>query len=805
MASNNKSRQREVYDIKKLTSFIDRNTIDMDPVEYNADKMAVYAINVNIKRYISEIKDGLKPVQRRLLLAMYENKLYNGKRSKSSQIMGDVVKKYHPHSPDSVYGVMVNLGQTWRNNISLVETKTNFGSAYDPDGYAADRYTDAGLNEFAYDCFFKDWKFTSAKDDMTVDWVDNYDGSYLEPMYLPAKFPIFLLNWHKSMGLGRYTSTIGFNLVEAFEAVIHLIEDPQADIMLYPEDPNGCTLINKKDLKGILDKTDIKVRMRAKYEVSHYNGKDVIEIIAVPYEVQPVTIKEAIQKLAEKGELPEISDIDGCSENFGKTFRISIEVKKGYDPHAIMAKLYKKTQLEQTFVMKYAFVNGLESVDYTLRIAILEWLRFRRQTIKRMYKIRRVNNLKRMHFLEPLIKVLESGEIDKFVYIIRHNSSDNAVKKIMKEFDLTDYQAEKIVDVKLSQLSLDRLKEYKQELADLIEEDKYLAEMVQSKKKINKLIIKQLREGIEKYGTPRKTKITQLIDNVQIPDTFHYLIFTNKYIKKLPYDDRGYKIGRLDNGEKVLKVMAVSNRDTIGIFTQDGKCLPICVNDIGNSSTQAIGISYTTIGAKDNSFVNAIVMNESMLDKYIVSVSESGLISKTSYDEMKDKKKVFAFMKLGKNDRLRDITIADEKDQLLVFTQYGNCGMFPFNDFETTSLNTKGVQSVKLLDNEKVIGVRSLPRNTTHILTLTDRGYMKKLDLNLLPSTKRNGKCIEINSSNGTMIDIMPMNNNTNNVFICATPGAFEVDPSNINTKTRISKSIRVVELNSSDYAFSLM
>ena len=607
------------------------------------------------------------------------------------------------------------------------------------------------------------------------------------------------------MGLGRYTSTIGFNLTEAFEAVIQLIEDPKADVMLYPEDPNGCTLINKKDLKGILDKTDIKVRMRARYDVSHYNGKDVIEIVAVPYEVQPVTIKEAIQKLAEKGELPEISDIDGCSENFGKTFRISIEVKKGYDPHAIMAKLYKKTQLEQTFVMKYAFVNGLESVDYTLRIAILEWLRFRRQTIKRMYKIRRVNNLKRMHFLEPLIKVLESGEIDKFVYIIRHNSSVDAVKKIMKEFDLTDYQAEKIVDVKLSQLSLDRLKEYKQELADLIEEDKYLAEMVQSKKKINKLIIKQLREGIEKYGTPRKTKITQLIDNVQIPDTFHYLIFTNKYVKKLPYDDRGYKIGRLDNGEKVLKVMAVSNRDTIGIFTQDGKCLPICVNDIGNSSTQAIGISYTTIGAKDNSFVNAIIMNEDMLDKYIVSVSENGLISKTSYDEIKEKKKVFAFMKLSKNDRLRDITIADEKDELIVFTNSGNCGMFPFNDFETTSLNTKGVQAVKISDNEKVIGVRSLPRNTTHIVTLTDRGYMKKIDLKLLPATKRNGKCIEINSGNGTMIDIMPISNNTNNIFVCATPGAFEVDPNNINTKTRISKSIRVIELNSSDYAFSLM
>lgn len=668
--------------------------------------------------------------------------------------------------------------------------------------------TDGGLSEFAYDCFFKDWKFTNPKDDMTVDWIDNYDGSYLEPMYLPAKYPVFLLNWHRAMGLGRFTSTIGFNLIEAFEAMIQLIDDPNADIILYPEDPNGCTLINKKDLKHIMDKQDIKIRMRANYNISHYNGKDIIEIVSVPYEVQPATVKEAIQKLAEKGELPEISDIDGCSENFGKTFRISIEVKKGYDPHAIMSKLYKKTQLEQTYVMKYAFVNGLESVDYTLRIAMLEWLRARRQTIKRMYKIRRVNNLKRMHFLEPLIKVLESGEIDKFVYIIRNNTAESAIKKIMKEFDLTDYQAEKIVDVKLSHLSVDKLKDYKSELRELQEEDVYLAEMVQSKKKINKLIIKQLREGIEKYGTPRKTKITQLIDSIQIPDTFHYLIFTNKYVKKLPYEDRGYKIGRLDNGEKVLKVMAVNNRDTIAIFTQDGKCLPICVNDIGNSSTQAIGISYTTLGAKDNSFVNAFVMDEANLeDKYIVSVTENGLISKTSYDEIKDKKKVFAFMKLGKTDKLRDVTISsgNDKDQLLVFTNNGNCGVFPFNDFETTSINTKGVISVKLQDGENVIGVRSIPKKTSHILTLTDRAYMKKIPLDTFPSTKRNGKCIEINSSNGNLVDIKPIFSTSEQVFICATPGAFEVDPININTKTRISKNIRVVELKANDYAFSLM
>ena len=197
MSQNN--RVRETSNIDDLTSYIDKNSTEMEPVDYNAEKMAIFAANINLKRHICEIKDGLKPASRRILMIMFEQKLYNGKRTKSSQVIGELLKKYHPHGDIAAYQAMVVLGQPWRNNITLVNTKTNYGSSYDPDGFAAPRYTDAGLSDFAYDCFFKDWKFTNPKDDMTVDWVDNFDGSYLEPMYLPAKYPLFLLNWHKRL------------------------------------------------------------------------------------------------------------------------------------------------------------------------------------------------------------------------------------------------------------------------------------------------------------------------------------------------------------------------------------------------------------------------------------------------------------------------------------------------------------------------------------------------------------------------------------------------------------------------------
>lgn len=799
-----KSREREVYDINKLISHIEKNSEEREPAIYNGEKMAIYGANINLKRFIADIKDGLIPVQRRLLMTMYNAKLYNNRVTKSAQVVGDVLKYFHPHGDSSAYGSLVYMGQSWRNNIAFVNTTANFGSAYKPDGYAHYRYTTAGLSEFAYDCYFKDWELSgNHKDDMTVDWIPTYDESNVEPMYLPAKYPVFLLMWGRQMGYGKYTSRIGFNLTEAFNAVIELIDNPDADIQLYPDDPMGCTLINKKDLRHIMDKPDLKARMRSTYEVSHYNGHDIIEITNTPFEVSPETVQAAIQKLAEKGELPEISDIDGCSTDFGEGFRISIEVKKGYDPDAVMTKLYKKTQLEETYTMKYAFVNGLESVEYTLRIAILDWLRYRRQTIKRMNKIKRVNILRRIHFLIPLIKVIESGEIDEFIRIVRKCKVDEIVPKLMKKFDLTDYQAEKISGVRISDLSLDKLKEYKTELAEISRKEEELAELTKSKKKINKIIIKELQEGIEKYGKPRKSKITQLIDSIQIPDTDHFLIFTNRYVKKLPYDERGYRIGRVDSNEKVLNVLTVNNRDRIAIFTRDGKCLPIDVNDIGNSGLQSVGISYTQLGAKDNSYAGVLKMDDLLLGSNIVSVTEKGLISKTPYDEIVDKKKVFAFMKLSKDDYMSGVYTCNKKDDLLVYTKLGNCGLFSTSDFETTSINTKGVQSVKLNDNDKVFGVISYNK-AVELITLTDRGYVKRISITNLPTTKRAGKTIELNSTNGNLISVKAITKKTEGVYISTTAGVFVIDPLNIKAKSRLGKNERVVELKSSDYAFDL-
>ena len=714
--------------------------------------------------------------------------------------------KILPHGEQAVYKALVYLAQDWRNNVILVNGVGNFGSAFNPDAYAHQRYTNCGLSEFAYDCFFSEWKYTNPADDMTVDWIPTYDDSKLEPMYLPAKYPLFLLQWNKSMGVGRYTSTPGFNLTEAFEAVIKLIENPDAKFDIYPDDPKGCILINRSDIHGILDKESVKLKFRATYKVEHFKGKDIIEITSVPFEVVPETVINAVRRLADKGELPEISDIGGGSEDnngVGDGFSISIEMKKGYDPESVMQKLYKRTQLEETFITKYAFVDGLQSVDYTLRIAILEWVRYRRETLKRLYKIKRLNILKRIHFLIPLIKVLESGEIDEFVNIVRKNKKKDIISKLMKKFNLTDYQAEKISDVKLNALSLDSLESYKVELAKLNIEDKELEKITRDKKEINRIIIDQLKEGIKKYGHQRNSKVTQLIDDVKIPDTFHYLIFTDKYVKKLPYNEDGYRIGRIDSGEKIHKVICVNNRDKIIIFTRDGKAVPVEVNDIGNSSLQSVGLSLSQIGVKDN-FINAIKLDDSLHDKFIITVTEKGLISKTSTIDLFEKKKSMPFMKLSKDDYLTGVNICSEDTDFLVYTKNGYSVKFNFKDFETTARNTKGCQALKLYESDEVKDVCVISKEHTHLIVMTDRGYMKRFALKYIPKTKRAGETIEINSS-GNISKVISIGSDNQISYVYTTIGAFELDPMKISSTTRLGKNQRIIELKSNDYAFDLI
>ena len=801
--SKDKKKNKDEFDINKLKLSIESNCVEEEPIIYNAAKMAVFGANVNLMRHLCDIKDGLKPIHRRLLMVMFENKLFPHikEEAKCASIIGDVLKKYHPHGDAAAYTALVYLGQPWRNNIQLVQTDTNFGSAFEPNGYAHYRYTSAKISEFAYDCFFSQWDLGSYKDDKTVDWMQNFDNSRLEPMYLPAKYPLFLLNFHTAMGLGRYTSTLGFNPTDAFDAVIKLIEDKDAKFDMYPDDPQGCKIINRKDILNILDRTEVKVKFRADYRVVEYRGKEVIEIENVPFEVSPTTVRDAIIKLQEKGFLPEISDLSGCSIENGNKFRLSIEVKKGYSPTDVMDKLYKKTQLEETYTTYYSFVDSLQSVDYTLRTAILEWIRYRRETIKRLYKIKRINALKRMHFLIPLIKVIKSGEIEEFINIVRHNKKDAAILKISKKFDLTDYQSEKIVGVRIGDLSEDSLEEYEKELAKLtIDEAKY-GEIVKSKKKINKIIIKEMEEGIEKYGTSRKSKVTQLCDRSKIEDSVHYLIFTNKYVKKLPYDNKSYKIGRIDNGEKVLKIMVVNNTSKIAIFTTDGRCIPIDVHQINNSAVQSVGVALSQYGAKAN-FVTAYELNDNYSDKCIITVTKQGFISKTSYDELSDKSKPFALMKVSKDDEMRDSIIASDKDELLVYTSTGLATKFPSSDFETTARNAKGVIAIKTEDS--IRGVIVIKPEDQLLVTLTDRGYMKKFPIKSMPETKRNNKPIEINNGNGYLVKCKAITERTTGLFIYTTDGVCVIDPINIKSKTRIGKNSRVVEMKSSAYAFDL-
>jgi DNA gyrase subunit A len=782
-----------------------RHVEDVSIGDFSVESRAIYGSNVNLKRHILDISDSLKPIHRRLLMTLYDLKALPNKEmdkmSKCAAINGKLLEMYHPHGDDAAHEALVNMGQRFRNNVVYVSYDGNFGSAKDPKGYASKRYPDACMSPFAYDCFFSDWNPKNVFDDMTVDYVSTFTGKYLEPVSLPSKYPVFLINWHSSMGFGRSTCSVGFTPNHAFDAVIKLVDDPSAKFEMYPDDPQGCTLVNKAEAKGFLDRENVKFKFRAPYEVVMKKNKPYIEITATPFQVSPTTINSAIAKLHKDGHLPEIAAVSLSSEELGESFVLELELKKGYDPQAIMTKLYRKTQLAQTFSTRYAFVWDGENVDYTPRIAILEWIKIRRNQLRRMHKIQLINMSKRKHVLTAIIDMIKKNQVDEVVAIIRKSKAVDAPAKLKKRFGWTDFQSAKIAAMRLTALSEDNYQSCKDEFAELEEESMRISKIVKSNKALDDLIKDQQREGILKYGYARKSELTNLIDGIDVADTDHLLVFTNKYVKKLPLNLGGYKIGRLDDGDKVKKIMIVNNRDRLAVTDNGGKILLVDVNDIGNSTPQSVGISLHNLGL-DGIFSDSFIMSDTFVGT-VSSISKDGMITNTMYDDilqLKNKKGSYSLMKLNKDDEtVKTVLSSADTDEVLVYSKNGKGLLFNITDIGNTSRNTKGVIAMKIDDGDNLTGAAVITKTDKKMVIATDRGYMKQINIKKMPVMARNSAGIELNSGNGTITSIVPFAS-AEVLYGYTNNGVFEFDPEDIKAVDRVGRNERILELDSMTY-----
>ena len=547
-----------------------------------------YAMSVIISRAIPEI-DGFKPSHRKLLYTMYKMGLLNGNRTKSANVVGQTMK-LNPHGDGAIYETMVRL--TEGNGallVPLVDSKGNFGRQYSRDmAYAASRYTEVRLSKVCSE-IFRDM------DKDTIDFVDNYDGTLKEPVLLPTTFPNILANPNQGIAVGMASNICSFNLRELCEATIAVMKNPEADlldIMPAPDFPGGGELIyNQEEMREIYKTGRGSIKVRARYNYDKKNN--CIEINEIPYTASVEVIIEKIVDLVKAGKIKEVSDVR--DETDLKGLKLTIDLKRGTDPEKLMAKLFKMTQLEDSFGCNFNILVEGSPLVLGVNDILCEWLRFRRSCVTRalMYDIDKKSD--KLHLLEGLEKILL--DIDKAIKIVRETEEDAmVVPNLMSGFGITEQQAEFVAEIKLRNLNKEYILKRTAEIESLKEELDELNSTVNSKAKINKIIERQLKEASKKYGEDRKTALISddsaiEIDVEEIVPDYAVKLFRTKggYIKKISLVSlRTSGEQKVKEDDEIIEEIETNNREEL-LFFAGGNVYKIKINDIPDSKASLLG------------------------------------------------------------------------------------------------------------------------------------------------------------------------------------------------------------------------
>ncbi len=704
-----------------------------------------YAMSVIVARALPDVRDGLKPVHRRVLYAMWNIGLRpSGKFRKSATVVGEVMGKYHPHGDSAIYESMVRMAQDFSMRYELVNGQGNFGSM-DGDGAAAMRYTEAKLRPLAEDLLLDIEK-------NTVDFAPNYDGSQVEPTVLPAKAPNLLLNGSVGIAVGMATSIPPHNLTEVVDAIMYLTEHPDCDVddlmefVKGPDFPTGGVIYNWNDIKATYStgKGGIVIRGEAEIEETK-EGQFRIIVTSIPYQVNKSTLVEAIANLVREKKVEGIKDLRDESDRDG--VRIVVELKKDAYPKKVLNNLYKFTQLQETFHANLlALVDGLQPRVLTLKNFLEEYLKHRRVVIRRRTEFDLEKARDRAHILEGLVMALD--KIDAVIKTIRASKDKEIAKaNLISHFKLSDRQATAILEMRLQSLAnLERLKiegELKEKLA-LIKE---LMDILKSEKRITGIIVDELKYLKDKYGDERKTRVVkggvgEMTAEDLIPNEPAVITITHDgYIKRLPPDtfktqSRGGKgvIGLTTKEEdEVEHFMGTNTHDDLMFFTTRGRVFQLKAYDVPPASRTAKGtniVNFLQLGPEE--MVSSILQSADFsLYKYMVMVTEHGLIKRVGIDKFSNiRRSGLIALKLKDGDKLQWVKLSTGKDDIILVSAKGQAIRFKEKDIREMGRNAAGVRGMRLKGNDLIVGMDLLPEGQIQVgeqlLVVMSKGYGKR-------------------------------------------------------------------------------
>lgn len=783
-----------------------------------------YSMSVIVGRALPDVRDGLKPVHRRILYAMFrEGLLHNKKYSKSAGVVGEVLKKYHPHGDSAVYDTMVRMAQDFNMRYPLVDGQGNFGSI-DGDAAAAYRYTEARLTKLAEEML-------ADIDKDTVDFVPNFDATTEEPTVLPTKVPNLLINGSAGIAVGMATNMAPHNLNEIVDGIVYLIEKPEAEIpelmkfVKGPDFPTAGIICGREGIKDAYMTGRGKIILRARAGIEKQkNGKDFIIITEIPYQVNKANLVSAIADLVQNKSVDGITDIRDESDKDG--IRVVIELRRDVEAQIVLNYLFKHTQLETTFgIINLALVNNSPRV-LNLKQLMSNYIEHRRIVIRRRTQFDLDKALRRAHILEGLRIALDN--IDEIVQTIRKAASAAEAKvSLIKKFGLTEIQAQAILEMQLQRLTgLERDKieeEYKQLLKSIDEYRSILGDA----KRIDGIIKKELTELKETFGDERRTEIAGKAEEIAMEDLIveedMAITITNTgYIKRTPVQayrkqKRGGKgvTGMTTKEEDfVERLFVASSKDYLLIFSNKGMVRWLKVYEIPVASRQAKGKAIINLLSFDNSeAISAIVAVKEFNDEQsLLMATAQGTVKKTKLSAYSNPRKGGIIgITLDKGDDLIGVALTDSKQHVLLATRQGKSLRFPDEQIRDTGRSAMGVRGVNLAKSDIVVGMIVFPpdvdKTGNTLLTCSSLGFAKRSKFEDYRLQSRGGKGIinlKCTPKNGYVSGVLVVHEDDEMMCVTKQGAIIRCNPADVRLTGRSAVGVRLVALVAGDEVASI-
>ena len=778
-----------------------------------------YAMSVIASRALPDVRDGLKPVQRRVLYSMIE--LNNGPdkpHRKCARIVGDTMGKYHPHGDSSIYGALVNMAQDWSTRYPLVDGHGNFGSV-DGDGAAAMRYTEARLSKISMEMLAD-----INKD--TVDFQPNFDETEREPVVLPSRYPNLLVNGTSGIAVGMATNIPPHNLREVISAVVKIIDniieedrdttiEELLEIVKGPDFPTGATILGTRGIEEAYRTGRGKIRVRAVTNIETLpNGKSRIIVTELPYLVNKARLIEKIAELVRDKKIDGITDLNDHSSREG--MRICIDLRKDANANVVLNQLYKHTQLQDTFgviMLCLVAVNGsLQPKVLTLPEMLKYYLAHQEDVVTRRTKYDLNKAQERAHILEGLLKALDN--IDEVIRIIRGSRSVQVAKQeLMDRFELTDVQAQAIVDMRLRALTGLEREKLEAEYAELMERIRKLQAILADRNTLLRVIREEILAIAEKYGDDRRTAIGFDAFDISMEDMIpreNTVITMTKlgYIKRMTVDNfrsqnrggRGIKGMQTLDDDYIEELMMTTTHHYVMFFTNTGRVYRLKAYEIPEAGRTARGTAIINLlQLMPGERITAVIpISKFEEGQYLMMATRKGLVKKTPIQDYANVRKIgLAAISLRDDDELIEVKATDDKKDIILVTKYGQCIRFKESDVRSTGRVSMGVRGINLLDGDEVVAMQ-LNTQGYYLLVVSENGMGKRTSISEFTCQNRGGKgvkCYKITEKTGNVIGAKAVNEE-NEIMMITTEGIIiRLQCSDISILGRITSGVKLINL----------